>query len=100
MYSLDACICCLLPATWIHERGLKTLDVRMERHAKNAMAVAEYLESHAVCSVQRTAVLLAAVEQQYVLTCFMVRTACFMVRRLWTQRTIQASPRTQTIPWQ
>lgn len=27
-------------------RGMKTLDVRMERHCKNAQQVAEYLESH------------------------------------------------------
>jgi cystathionine gamma-lyase len=27
-------------------RGLKTLHVRMERHAQNAMAVARFLESH------------------------------------------------------
>lgn len=27
-------------------RGLKTLDIRMERHSKNAMAVAEFLEGH------------------------------------------------------
>lgn len=27
-------------------RGIKTLDVRMERHCKNAQLIAEYLESH------------------------------------------------------
>ena len=27
-------------------RGMKTLDVRMERHCKNAQQIAEYLESH------------------------------------------------------
>jgi cystathionine gamma-lyase len=27
-------------------RGLKTLHVRMERHAENAMAIAKYLEAH------------------------------------------------------
>ena len=27
-------------------RGLKTLDIRMEKHCKNAMAVAEFLEAH------------------------------------------------------
>jgi cystathionine beta-lyase/cystathionine gamma-synthase len=27
-------------------RGLRTLDIRMERHCKNAMAVAEFLEAH------------------------------------------------------
>ena len=27
-------------------RGLKTLHVRMERHAQNAMAIAQYLEKH------------------------------------------------------
>jgi methionine-gamma-lyase len=27
-------------------RGMKTLEIRMERHCKNAMAVAEFLESH------------------------------------------------------
>jgi methionine-gamma-lyase len=27
-------------------RGLKTLDVRMERHCKNGMAIAKYLEQH------------------------------------------------------
>jgi cystathionine beta-lyase/cystathionine gamma-synthase len=32
---------------WLALRGIKTLAVRMERHCKNAMAVAEYLEKHA-----------------------------------------------------
>lgn len=31
---------------WLVARGLKTLGLRMERHCENAMAVAEYLESH------------------------------------------------------
>jgi methionine-gamma-lyase len=31
---------------WLLLRGLKTLDVRMERHCKNAQAVAEYLADH------------------------------------------------------
>ncbi|BES66547.1 methionine gamma-lyase [Gottschalkiaceae bacterium SANA] len=32
--------------SWLVSRGIKTLGVRMERHCTNAMAVAEYLESH------------------------------------------------------
>lgn len=32
--------------SWMINIGLKTLEVRMERHASNAMAVAEYLVSH------------------------------------------------------
>lgn len=32
--------------TWLTSRSLKTLGVRMERHQINAMAVAEYLQSH------------------------------------------------------
>lgn len=32
--------------SWIVLRGLKTLAIRMERHAQNAMAIAEYLEKH------------------------------------------------------
>lgn len=32
--------------SWLVSRGIKTLGVRMERHCKNAMAIAEYLESH------------------------------------------------------
>lgn len=32
--------------SWLVLRGLKTLAVRMEAHAKNAMKVAEYLEKH------------------------------------------------------
>ncbi len=32
--------------SWLVLRGLKTLAVRMEAHAKNAMIVAEYLEGH------------------------------------------------------
>jgi cystathionine gamma-lyase len=32
--------------SWLVLRGLKTLAVRMEAHAKNAMIVAEYLEKH------------------------------------------------------
>ncbi len=32
--------------SWLVSRGLKTLSIRMEKHAKNAMAIAEYLESH------------------------------------------------------
>ena len=31
---------------WLCIRGLKTLHLRMERHAANAMALAEFLESH------------------------------------------------------
>lgn len=31
---------------WLILRGLKTLHVRMERHAKTAMALAEWLEAH------------------------------------------------------
>ncbi len=31
---------------WLSLRGLKTLAVRMERHAQNALAVAKFLESH------------------------------------------------------
>ncbi len=31
---------------WLILRGLKTLDVRMERHCKNAVKVAEYLRAH------------------------------------------------------
>lgn len=33
--------------TWLISRSLKTLGVRMERHAANAMQVANYLEKHA-----------------------------------------------------
>jgi cystathionine beta-lyase/cystathionine gamma-synthase len=32
--------------SWLVLRGLKTLPIRMEKHASNAMAVAEYLEDH------------------------------------------------------
>lgn len=32
--------------TWLITRSLKTLAVRMERHAENAIAVAEFLNSH------------------------------------------------------
>jgi cystathionine beta-lyase/cystathionine gamma-synthase len=32
-------------AAWLLERGLKTLDVRMQRHNENAMRVAEWAES-------------------------------------------------------
>ena len=37
-----------LPAmdSYLLIRGIKTLDVRMERHARNAMKVAEFLEGH------------------------------------------------------
>lgn len=31
---------------WLILRGLKTLDVRMERHCRNALRVADYLASH------------------------------------------------------
>ncbi|MCA9319326.1 MAG: cystathionine gamma-synthase [Planctomycetes bacterium] len=31
---------------WLTLRGLKTLSLRMERHAENAMAIARYLEEH------------------------------------------------------
>lgn len=31
---------------WLIMRGIKTLPVRMERHCKNAQAIAEYLEAH------------------------------------------------------
>lgn len=38
----------ILPAmdAYLLARGLKTLDVRMERHAANALRVAEFLEAH------------------------------------------------------
>lgn len=32
---------------WLVLRGIKTLALRMQRHAENAMLIAEYLESHA-----------------------------------------------------
>ncbi|MDI6644983.1 MAG: PLP-dependent aspartate aminotransferase family protein [Methanobacteriaceae archaeon] len=32
--------------SWLVLRGIKTLPLRMEKHASNAMAVAEYLEDH------------------------------------------------------
>ncbi len=32
--------------TWLTTRGLKTLALRMERHAENGMKVAKFLESH------------------------------------------------------
>ncbi len=32
--------------TWLLDRGLRTLDVRMERHNRNAMEVATFLEGH------------------------------------------------------
>lgn len=32
--------------SWLVMRGIKTLAVRMERHEKNAMKIAEYLEEH------------------------------------------------------
>ncbi|MCL4872432.1 MAG: PLP-dependent transferase, partial [Anaerolineae bacterium] len=31
---------------WLLERGLKTFDLRMERHNRNAQAVAEFLAGH------------------------------------------------------
>ncbi len=31
---------------WLTIRGLKTLDLRMKKHSENALAIAEYLESH------------------------------------------------------
>ncbi len=38
---------CISPFNaWLIIRGLKTLGVRMERHCKNAMIVARYLENH------------------------------------------------------
>lgn len=33
-------------SAWLIDRGLRTLDVRMERHSKNGMAVAKWAESH------------------------------------------------------
>ncbi len=32
--------------SWLALRGIQTLPIRMEKHAANALAVAEYLESH------------------------------------------------------
>lgn len=32
--------------SWLTQRGIKTLGIRMEAHQKNAQAVAEYLENH------------------------------------------------------
>lgn len=33
-------------AAWLLLRGIKTLDIRMERHNANGMAIARYLEAH------------------------------------------------------
>ena len=33
-------------SAWLIDRGLRTLDVRMERHSKNGMAVAKWAENH------------------------------------------------------
>jgi cystathionine beta-lyase/cystathionine gamma-synthase len=33
-------------SAWLIDRGLRTLDVRMERHSKNGMAVAKWAEGH------------------------------------------------------
>lgn len=41
--------------TFLINRGLKTLDIRMQKHCKNALAVAKFLEGHpAVRSVRYT----------------------------------------------
>lgn len=32
--------------TWLISRGLKTLSVRMDKHAQNALSMAEFLETH------------------------------------------------------
>ena len=32
--------------SWLRLRGLKTLPLRMKKHAENAMAIAEFLEDH------------------------------------------------------
>ena len=32
--------------SWLVLRGIKTLPLRMERHASNALTIAEYLEDH------------------------------------------------------
>jgi cystathionine beta-lyase/cystathionine gamma-synthase len=34
-------------AAWLLDRGIRTLEVRMQRHNENGLAVAEFLESHA-----------------------------------------------------
>ena len=34
---------------WLLLRSLRTLDMRMERHSKNAQKVAEFLENHPKC---------------------------------------------------
>ncbi len=33
-------------AAWLLLRGIKTLDIRMERHNANGMALAQFLEAH------------------------------------------------------
>jgi cystathionine gamma-synthase len=39
--------------TWLISRGVKTLEVRMKQHAKNALAIGEFLESHPkICNVR------------------------------------------------
>ncbi len=35
---------------WLVHNGMKTLELRMDRHSQNAMAIAEYLEQHAKVS--------------------------------------------------
>lgn len=36
---------------WLINNGLKTLEVRMERHCQNAMTIAQYLEDHSAVSI-------------------------------------------------
>jgi O-succinylhomoserine sulfhydrylase len=38
---------------WVLSKSLETLDVRMERHAKNALFIAQKLESHAAITSLR-----------------------------------------------
>jgi cystathionine beta-lyase/cystathionine gamma-synthase len=46
-FLLNALGTCASPFdSWLVLRGIETLPVRMERHEKNAIIVAEYLESH------------------------------------------------------
>ncbi len=46
-YTINATGCGLSPQdSWLLLRGIKTLDVRMERQQANAQRVAEFLESH------------------------------------------------------
>ena len=65
--------------SWLCLRGMRSLAVRMERHCKNAEAVARYLSTHtAVAKVYYPGLVIFSQFYVRVCFCFNLLTLCFL----------------------